>query len=108
VSVTGASVTGASVSGIGQVPGAGAAGVSGGAGKYTGEYRLTLAPAGFNVNSTTLNVTGGTIRNIALLGAFLAASAGTPITMENLMVAARTEYAKLDKPMTAAEAKGWE
>jgi glycerol-3-phosphate dehydrogenase len=46
VSVTGASVTGASVSGIGQVPGAGAAGVSGGAGKYTGEYRLTLAPAG--------------------------------------------------------------
>ncbi|MGA2827638.1 MAG: NAD(P)/FAD-dependent oxidoreductase [Streptosporangiaceae bacterium] len=45
-SASGASASGASASGIGQAPGAGAAGVSGGAGKYTGEYRLTLAPAG--------------------------------------------------------------
>jgi hypothetical protein len=55
-----------------------------------------------------LNITGGVIRNIALLAAFLAANLGTAITMRNILDAARTEYAKLDKPLTAAEAKGWE
>lgn len=54
-----------------------------------------------------LNVTGGAIRNIALLSAFLAADAGTPITMRNVLEAARTEYAKLEKPLTQAETRGW-
>jgi SpoVK/Ycf46/Vps4 family AAA+-type ATPase len=55
-----------------------------------------------------LNVTGGSIRNIALLSAFLAADAGTPIAMSHILEAARTEYAKLDKPLAAAETRGWE
>ncbi|HWG19560.1 MAG TPA: ATP-binding protein [Terracidiphilus sp.] len=55
-----------------------------------------------------LNVTGGAIRNIALLSAFLAADAGTPIVMKHVLEAARTEYAKLDKPLSAAETRGWE
>ncbi|MGB0063868.1 MAG: AAA family ATPase [Terracidiphilus sp.] len=55
-----------------------------------------------------LNVTGGSIRNVALLAAFLAADAGTPIAMTHLLDAARTEYAKLDKPLSPAEARGWE
>jgi ATPase family associated with various cellular activities (AAA)/Winged helix domain, variant len=55
-----------------------------------------------------LNVTGGSIRNIALLAAFLAADAGTPIGMGNVLEAARTEYAKLDKPLSPAETRGWE
>jgi hypothetical protein len=55
-----------------------------------------------------LNVTGGSIRNIALLAAFLAADAGTPITMKHVLEAARTEYTKLDKPLAAAEIRGWE
>jgi SpoVK/Ycf46/Vps4 family AAA+-type ATPase len=55
-----------------------------------------------------LNVTGGSIRNIALLAAFLAADAGTAITMGNVLEAARTEYAKLDKPLSPAETRGWE
>lgn len=54
-----------------------------------------------------LNVTGGVIRNIALLAAFLAAHQQTAITMRNVLDAARTEYAKLDKPLTAAETRGW-
>jgi hypothetical protein len=54
-----------------------------------------------------LNVTGGSIRNIALLTAFLAADAGAPITMGNILEAARTEFAKLDKPLSAAETRGW-
>ncbi|MGH9606921.1 MAG: ATP-binding protein [Terracidiphilus sp.] len=55
-----------------------------------------------------LNVTGGSIRNIALLAAFLAADAGTAIAMSHVLEAARTEYAKLEKPLSAAETRGWE
>jgi SpoVK/Ycf46/Vps4 family AAA+-type ATPase len=55
-----------------------------------------------------LNVTGGSIRNIAILAAFLAADAGTAITMRSIQEAARTEYAKLDKPLSPAETRGWE
>jgi hypothetical protein len=54
-----------------------------------------------------LNVTGGSIRNIALLAAFLAADAETSIAMRHVLEAARTEYAKLDKPLSPAETRGW-
>jgi hypothetical protein len=54
-----------------------------------------------------LNVTGGAIRNIALLGAFLAADEGTAISMRHMLEAAHTEYAKLDKPLSPAETRGW-
>jgi SpoVK/Ycf46/Vps4 family AAA+-type ATPase len=54
-----------------------------------------------------LNVTGGNIRNIAINAAFLAAAAGEPVSMLHLAQAARSEYAKLDKPLTAAEIGGW-
>jgi ATPase family associated with various cellular activities (AAA)/Winged helix domain, variant len=50
-----------------------------------------------------LNVAGGSIRNIALNAAFLAAEAGEPVRMGHLLRAARGEYAKLEKPLTAAE-----
>jgi SpoVK/Ycf46/Vps4 family AAA+-type ATPase len=55
-----------------------------------------------------LNVPGGNIRNIALNAAFLAADAGEPVRMTHLLRAARTEYAKLEKPLTDAETGGWE
>jgi hypothetical protein len=54
-----------------------------------------------------LNVTGGAIRNIALLSAFLAAHEGTAITRRHILEAAHTEYAKLDKPLSPAEIRGW-
>jgi AAA+ superfamily predicted ATPase len=54
-----------------------------------------------------LNITGGSIRNIALAGAFLAADAGESIRMTHLLQAARSEYAKLEKPLTDAEIGGW-
>lgn len=50
-----------------------------------------------------LEISGGNIRNIALNAAFLAAAAGTPITMEHVMAAARREYAKIGKMMRPAE-----
>jgi hypothetical protein len=54
-----------------------------------------------------LNVAGGTIRNIALNAAFLAAEADRPIRMEHLLQATRTEYAKLERTLTDAEVAGW-
>jgi ATPase family associated with various cellular activities (AAA) len=55
-----------------------------------------------------LAITGGNIRNIALNAAFLAADAGEPVGMAHVLRAARSEYAKLDKVLTEAEAGGWE
>ncbi|HEX4962812.1 MAG TPA: ATP-binding protein [Thermoanaerobaculia bacterium] len=58
-----------------------------------------------------LGVAGGNIRNIALSAAFLAADAdggGEPVRMAHVLRAAQSEYAKIEKPLTAAETKGWE
>ena len=54
-----------------------------------------------------LNVAGGNIRNIALNAAFLAAEAGTPVTMGHLMQAARLEAQKIERPLSEAEIRGW-
>jgi hypothetical protein len=53
-----------------------------------------------------LNITGGNIRNIALNAAFLAAAEGVPVRMSHLLRATRSEYAKIDKPLTEAEIGG--
>jgi len=54
-----------------------------------------------------LNVAGGNIRNIALNAAFMAADVGEPVRMSHLLCAARTEYAKLERPLTAGEMGDW-
>jgi len=54
-----------------------------------------------------LNVTGGNIRNIALNAAFLAADAGTPVEMANLLEAAKLEAQKIERPLSDAEMRGW-
>jgi hypothetical protein len=54
-----------------------------------------------------LNVAGGNIRNIALHAAFLAADEGTPVRMLHLLSAARGEYARFERPLTAGEIKDW-
>ena len=50
-----------------------------------------------------LNITGGSIHNIALNAAFAAAAAGGGLTMPILLEAARAEYAKLEKPINEAD-----
>jgi SpoVK/Ycf46/Vps4 family AAA+-type ATPase len=55
-----------------------------------------------------LHIAGGNIRNIALNAAFLAADANEPVRMNHVLRAARTEYAKIEKPLTPAEIGGWE
>lgn len=54
-----------------------------------------------------LNMTGGNIRNIALNAAFLAADEGTPVAMEHLLEATQLEAVKIQRPLTAAETRGW-
>jgi ATPase family associated with various cellular activities (AAA) len=60
------------------------------------------------VKLAQLNVSGGTIRNIALRAAFLAADAAEPVRMNHLLVAAHSEYAKIERPLTEAEVGGWQ
>lgn len=50
-----------------------------------------------------LNLTGGSIHNIALTSAFLAAHANTSLTMPLVLTAARTEFRKLDRPINETE-----
>lgn len=54
-----------------------------------------------------LTVAGGSIRNIALSGAFLAAEEGDRLQMRHMLAAARTEYLKLERSLTPSEVRGW-
>ncbi len=54
-----------------------------------------------------LNVAGGNIRNIAMNAAFIAAEEKKPVEMSHIHRAARSEYAKLEKPMSASESGSW-
>ena len=54
-----------------------------------------------------LSVAGGSIRNVALNAAFLAADSNQPVQMSHVLSAARSEYAKLEKALTDAEVAGW-
>jgi len=54
-----------------------------------------------------LNITGGSIRNIAMNAAFLAADDGQPVRMAHVLHAARNEYMKLEKSLTDVEIRGW-
>jgi hypothetical protein len=50
-----------------------------------------------------IEVTGGSIRNIALSGAFLAATDGGVVTMSHVLRSARREYQKMGKVLGAGE-----
>ncbi len=50
-----------------------------------------------------LNMTGGNIYNVALNAAFMAAHAGTPVTMPLVLDAARAEFRKLERPINETD-----
>jgi ATP-dependent 26S proteasome regulatory subunit len=54
-----------------------------------------------------LNVAGGNIRNIAINAAFTAAHQDQPVMMKHILLAAKAEYVKLERPLTDAEVRGW-
>ncbi|WP_218082892.1 ATP-binding protein [Anthocerotibacter panamensis] len=71
-------------------------------------FPKAMPQEGLNVQQLAqLSVSGGSIRNIALNAAFIAADTGEPVMMKHILVAARSEYIKLGKGLTDAEIKGW-
>ena len=54
-----------------------------------------------------LQIAGGNIRNVAMNAAFLAAEADQPVRMVHLLQAAKSEYGKLERPLTEAEIGDW-
>ncbi|MCU7820351.1 ATP-binding protein [Kitasatospora sp. DSM 101779] len=54
-----------------------------------------------------LAVSGGTIAQLALHAAFLAADEGGPVGMRHVLDAARIEADKLERPLAAHEIRGW-
>jgi hypothetical protein len=59
------------------------------------------------IHLARLNITGGSIHNIVVNAAFLAAQSGAPVTMPLLLAAARTELRKLERPINEADLR-WE
>jgi SpoVK/Ycf46/Vps4 family AAA+-type ATPase len=54
-----------------------------------------------------LNVAGGSIRNIAMNAAFLAADRDGEVGPDDVVRAASSEYAKADKTISDSERRGW-
>jgi hypothetical protein len=54
-----------------------------------------------------LSLTGGHIRNVAMNAAFLAADAGSAVSMHHLRQAVQAEFSKLDQGLPGAELEGW-
>jgi SpoVK/Ycf46/Vps4 family AAA+-type ATPase len=50
-----------------------------------------------------LNLTGGNIHTVAINAAFMAANAGSGVTMEHVLKAARIEFRKLDRAINEAD-----
>lgn len=64
-------------------------------------FPADLPKEGIDVNKLArLNIAGGNISSIALNAAFLAAEMGDSLQMTHLLSASRSEYAKMEKPMT--------
>ncbi len=59
------------------------------------------------VKLARLHLPGGGIRNVALNAAFLAADENAPIAMQHLLRAAHVESAKLERPLSETETRGW-
>ena len=57
---------------------------------------------------SSLTVSGGAIRNIAVAAAFRAAATGEPVGMVHIAWAARTELAKADTSPSPADFAGWD
>ncbi len=72
------------------------------AGMFPGETPLA-ADVDFDFLAERARIAGGNIKNIALAAAVQAADAGTAVSMEHIMHAARGEYRKIGKPFVERE-----
>ncbi len=71
-------------------------------------YPQQTPTKGLNYESLgQLSVTGGSIRNIALNAAFLAAEAQEAVMMKHILIATKAEAMKIEKILTDREIAGW-
>jgi ATPase family associated with various cellular activities (AAA)/Winged helix domain, variant len=76
---------------------------------WRGVFPESVDVAGLDFDRLALlDLTGGSIHNIAVHAALDAAAAGGPVTVEHVRRATVREYAKLDRPLTRTEAVGLE
>lgn len=54
-----------------------------------------------------LSIAGGSIRNIAMNAAFMAANENSPVSMMHIYRATRSEYDKTEKAFNSSEFRGW-
>jgi SpoVK/Ycf46/Vps4 family AAA+-type ATPase len=54
-----------------------------------------------------LTVTGGSIHNIAINAAFMAADQGEPVRMDHVLRATRMEFAKIERPLPESDIRDW-
>jgi hypothetical protein len=74
---------------------------------WQGNFPVATPTEGLDLDRLAqLNIPGGSIRNIAVNAAFIAADAGQPVGMRHVLTAARAEYAKVGKPITDGELRG--
>ena len=73
---------------------------------FPAEIRLPKPGLDYN-HLSRLNLTGGSIQNVALNAAFLAAETDHLVTMPLILQAARQEFRKLERPVREADLK-WE
>ena len=74
----------------------------------TSTLALSGGSAALNgVVTGALNMSGGSIRNIAVNAAFFAAESDKSIAMNHLLQAAQAEAAKRDRTISDAEIRGW-
>ena len=50
-----------------------------------------------------LNLTGGSIHNIAINASFMAAEKGAPVSMPMILSAAKAEFRKMERPVREAD-----
>jgi SpoVK/Ycf46/Vps4 family AAA+-type ATPase len=75
---------------------------------WRGIFPPTTPTEGLDIAALArLDIPGGSIRNIALNAAFLAAREHGPVRMPHLLRAARSEYAKLERPLTELGPGAW-
>lgn len=71
-------------------------------------FPSTVPTADLDVDQLAqLHVAGGNIRTMALNAAFHAAAGGTTVQMNHILLAAKAEFAKLERPLPEGQVRGW-
>ena len=75
---------------------------------WRGAFPVTVPLGALDYDALSrLNLTGGSIRNVATNATFYAAAEGIPVTMTHLRRSVLHEYRKLEQPIVETELRDW-